>query len=181
MRWVSGNWQSVSIPNVSNNRLYAVSTLDASHAWAIGIFDTLFWNGSAWSMVPNPTIRGLMDVLAITPNDAWVVGEAGTILHWDGTTWTVVSSPTTSDLHGIANVSPYDVWAVGMGGTILHYKQANVAINHPSGAADSFYNLFANNSLFSGQTAVISVNGHVLQTTSTDAQGALSFTLSTRD
>ncbi len=178
MHWVSGSWQSVSVPNVFNNRLYAVSTLDASHAWAIGIFDTLFWNGSAWSAVPNPTPHGLLDVLAVAPNDAWVVGEGGTILRWDGAAWKVVNSPTSSNLYGIAKVSPFDVWAVGAGGTILHYRQAHAAVNHSSGAAGSFFNLSAGG-FPPNQTAVISVNGQVLQSTTTDAQGALSFTHST--
>jgi hypothetical protein len=178
MRWVGGSWQSVGLPDVFNNRLYAVSALDANHAWAVGLFEILRWSGSAWELVPIPAIHALLDVLAISPNDAWVVGELGIMYHWDGVSWTAVNSPVTSDLNALAKASPFDVWAVGNGGVILHYKQANVTTNHHSGAPGSYFNVSARN--FSpGEEVVISVNGQTVQTTSADAQGNLTVTLST--
>ncbi len=178
MHWVNGAWQSVTSPSIFDNRLYAVSALDANHAWAIGLFDTIMWNGSAWSVVPNPTPHGLYDVQAMSANDAWVVGEMGTILHWDGVSWTLASSPTAANLNGVTKASPFDVWAVGASGTILHYKLPNLALNHSNGAPGSYFNLSIRN-FAPNQSVEISVNGHVLQSVSTDAQGNLTATLST--
>lgn len=133
MRWVNSSWQSVSIPNVFNSQLYAVSTLDANQAWAVGLFDTLMWNGSIWSVVPNQGTHGLRDVLAMASNDAWVVGELGTILHWDGSSFAVSSNPATVYLNKVANSSPFNVWVVGMSGTILHYEEPSLKISGNAG------------------------------------------------
>ena len=53
------------------------------------------WNGSAWSIVPNPVTSGaLYGVSAVAPNDVWAVGEDYSsaqrqlVLHWDGSSWT---------------------------------------------------------------------------------------------
>jgi hypothetical protein len=127
MRWVDDTWQRVTTPAMNSNWLHAVSVLDTHHAWAVGGFAMLMWDGSAWSQLPfswPSTPHALNDVQGISAQDAWAVGEMGTILHWDGSTLAVSSSPATVNLNQVANSSPSDIWAVGMDGTILHYQQA---------------------------------------------------------
>jgi hypothetical protein len=92
--------------------------------------EALHYNGSTWTVVPMqqpgtsaPTIGA---VTAISPTDAWAVGEdigatsapGGSTLieHWNGTTWAIVPSPTPGadpGLTGIAARGPSDVYAVG--------------------------------------------------------------------
>ncbi|NVJ04322.1 hypothetical protein HUW63_03575 [Myxococcus sp. AM001] len=61
------------------------------------------------------------------PDDVWVVGNEGTVLHGDGVQWRRVPVPTAQDLWGIWGADPDDVWAVGGRGrqtgdaTLLHY------------------------------------------------------------
>jgi photosystem II stability/assembly factor-like uncharacterized protein len=66
------------------------------------------------------------------PNDVWIVGDAGVILHFDGMSWTVTPSniPTYKGVNGIWGSGPHDVWATAdctatgltcMGSTLLHW------------------------------------------------------------
>ena len=60
------------------------------------------------------------------PNDVWIVGENGRILHTDGywdkaAFWTQPNSNTRSHLTGIWGAASDDVWAVGENGTIRHW------------------------------------------------------------
>ena len=48
------------------------------------------------------TTDNLNGVAILAPNDAWVVGDAGTIEHFDGSSWTLVPSGTSSDLFGVS-------------------------------------------------------------------------------
>jgi hypothetical protein len=66
----------------------------------------LHFDGSSWKLVTVPTPPGtsgaLSSVKALSPGDAWAVGESfptaggnGKILtdHWNGTSWRVVTAP----------------------------------------------------------------------------------------
>jgi hypothetical protein len=80
------------------------------------------------TVVPSPNVstgyHRLRGVAAVSPNEAWAVGEyedAGDTLllieHWDGSQWTVVPNPVPAGvegaLHAITAISPNDIWAVG--------------------------------------------------------------------
>jgi hypothetical protein len=101
------------------------------------------WDGSAWSQVAVPALggidSGLAAVAALTPQDAWAVGQAADstetlILHWDGSSWQQVPSPSPagySQLEGIHAVSAANIWAVGQSGRgsamttlVLHWNGA---------------------------------------------------------
>ena len=64
----------------------------------------------------------LYAVAAVSPSEAFVVGEGGVILHRKNNAWTPMTSGTTSLLRAVWAASATDVWAVGHGGTILHYN-----------------------------------------------------------
>ncbi|MEV0615966.1 hypothetical protein AB0I81_21810 [Nonomuraea sp. NPDC050404] len=75
----------------------------------------------------------LSDVLAISPNDVWAVGQQeiwdvwknrGTIRHWDGGKWAEIGirdATAAGNLRGLAAASTSDVWAVGDGHDGLPY------------------------------------------------------------
>lgn len=85
----------------------------------------------SWSVVSSPNrtrdnFNLLSDVVAISANDVWAVGESdkvgvhdksrGLTEHWDGTAWSIVPSPNSSSLDylvGATAVSTSDIWAVG--------------------------------------------------------------------
>jgi hypothetical protein len=119
MNWDGRSWSKQPGASLSraNNELDGVSADSATDAWAVGWardldkFETyhsvtLHWDGTSWSLVPNPDPFGgdggtsqLFAVSAVSPADAWAVGTCtclGTdtnqtlILHWDGTAWTQV-------------------------------------------------------------------------------------------
>jgi hypothetical protein len=90
----------------------------------------LRWNGAEWAEAPITPPEGvdrhsLEDVVAISANDAWAVGDVvrGSegvphALRWDGTTWSAVDTPSppgpgSMSLRGVDAASPNDVWAVG--------------------------------------------------------------------
>ncbi len=77
-----------------------------------------------------PAVPLLNWVFGFGPEDVFVVGNAGTILHYDGQAWTLQPAPTDEALWGVWGAAPNDVWAVGGRGsvdsipTLLHYNGA---------------------------------------------------------
>jgi hypothetical protein len=127
-------WGTVPSPNAgfAPNKLSAVAVLSSTDVWAAGSFGDLLsplplvehWDGTDWSVVPNPPgIRDseLLGVAAVSANDVWFVGGyANTgdslIMHWDGTRLSVVRNPnpgTFNRLYAVTVVSATDIWAVG--------------------------------------------------------------------
>jgi hypothetical protein len=143
--WDGEEWQIVPGPSRSPgpwSELFAVSGTSPTDLWAVGVRDAqvgerfteraliLHWDGEAWKRVraPLPASRltpfRLLDVVALTPNDAWAVGTVATrtthrtvAMHWDGEAWKLVRSANPSaqfqDLAGVAARSSARVWAVG--------------------------------------------------------------------
>src|SRR5262245_10734285 len=87
----------------------------------------------SWDVVPSPSAgpmasgNQLLDIVSLSPHDAWAVGvkpkSAGSALtaplalRWDGTAWAIVDTPaivaTKSTLNSVAAAGADDVWAVG--------------------------------------------------------------------
>jgi hypothetical protein len=134
LHWDGGAWTLVPVPQPggdSTDRLLAVDGVAANDVWAVGVYadlqdhqhsETLHWNGSAWSLVPNPcdTAGGLTGVSALSRSDVWAVGT-NTVCHYDGTSWQLVPSPQPRPayqeiaygLQGVSAASATDAWAVG--------------------------------------------------------------------
>ena len=139
---ICGSWNPSPTP--SPNELFShflgVAAVSANDAWAVGEYDSLagtltpairaitaHWNGSAWSMVPTPSVgvtgTTLTDVAAPATNDVWAIGYSNTygtpqtlVQRWNGANWSVVNSPAFgggSSLEAITSLSATDVWAVG--------------------------------------------------------------------
>jgi hypothetical protein len=149
--WHGGSWAVVPMagspePTREGPRFSAVAAVSPGDAWAVGAFystKTLFglvavgaliahWNGTAWSIVPNPALNQKGAVLtAIDPvssSDVWAVGYQGNpnqasdaghtpfIEHWNGSAWSVVPAPTASRpsyLEAVSGTSATDASAVG--------------------------------------------------------------------
>jgi hypothetical protein len=129
------NWQIVAGPALSDGYgwLYDVSAATPNDIWAAGDFNPArghtqplleHWNGSAWAIVPAPTLPDrdvtLRGVAARTATDAWAVGMSGldtVIEHWNGRAWTLVPSPNVpqagSILNAVTAASANDAWAAG--------------------------------------------------------------------
>jgi hypothetical protein len=140
-------WSVVTSPNappgsdgVYDDQLYAVAGTSSADVWAVGddccyphgsqeYFHALFehWNGRAWKIVPyprdEPADSYLNAVAAISPTDAWAVGDsvfpkATLAEHWNGKKWSVVATPYIANggvLEAIHAISHDDVWAAGEG------------------------------------------------------------------
>jgi hypothetical protein len=126
--WDGTSWSIVSSPAFTGaGGLNGVSADGSNDIWAVGGPAVLHWNGATWSTVSAPPSVGLIGVTALSPTNAWAVGDQRTSLkhvraqveHWDGTSWGIFpnSDPDPngrfSALSGIAAVSASDIWAVG--------------------------------------------------------------------
>src|SRR5262249_55390567 len=144
-------WTAVPSPAVANagGELSGVAARSPSDAWAVGsstndlgqnqprVIQPVIehWNGSAWKIVPSPTISDpqsgspayatLTAIAALASNNVWAVGENSStngllIEHWTGTKWVVVpvAAPTSGSISGLTGISARsasDIWAVGTG------------------------------------------------------------------
>jgi hypothetical protein len=140
----SGGWTTVSVPSTGSNVLLLGAAADANtDAWAVGQQFVAagqppappvayHWDGSAWSLVPTPSLGeyGAFDaVSASSAADAWAVGftmirrlDFGTLIeHWNGQQWSATSvdaiTGSAAGLRGVADLGPSDAWAVGEGAT----------------------------------------------------------------
>lgn len=141
--WDGHTWKAVDAPNnpaSDINYLQSVSADSTGDAWAAADYVNAegvwipyaeHWNGHDWSIVSVPQPGGslqtfLTGVVAIAPDDAWIVGQCidsqGVPVtlteHWNGTEWTVVSSPNpqgvqASGLSAADASTSGDVWAAG--------------------------------------------------------------------
>ena len=152
-------WGVIPSPNTgpTGNDLKKLAVVNANDIWAVGndldATDhaqalTMHWNGSAWSIIPNPYSgyqSSLSDVSARAANDVWAVGTSPTagqvplVLHWDGSAWSRTYAATsvdwsTSGFNGVVALAANDVWAVGS-----YYQPGNpgdqTLIEHWNGTA----------------------------------------------
>jgi len=124
-----GGWAVVPTPSLTTaSQLLGIAEIGPGDVWAVGLTNSPFpgaplaehWDGAAWSVVPTaPGASGfLWAVDGAVSDDAWAVGDTGTIEHWNGTAWSNVAIPLPSGashpfLRDVHAVSSTDVWAVG--------------------------------------------------------------------
>jgi hypothetical protein len=141
--WSGGRWTITPLPVSPDPASFVpnpqgVAAVSPADAWAVGYYYSEaagvagalieHWDGTQWSIVPNPassqTGTRLAAITALSATDVWAVGEqnAGTSTqvpfteHWDGTSWTVVPAPPAaapSRFIAVSADSPSDAWAVG--------------------------------------------------------------------
>jgi hypothetical protein len=173
----SENWQIVNSPNMGsdNNSVTALSAVSSNDVWATGSFTIpgtqisngliQHWNGSQWSIVPNPNPGTksyfIKAVSANSTNDVWAVGFTAdkngnnhkTLTeHWDGSQWSIIPSPNAGNqdnfLEGMVAVSTNNVWAVGLGinrsggsALILHWNGTQWNVVPSPNPGSTFYSL----------------------------------------
>lgn len=199
MRWNGTAWSVVPTPSpgpgngTTSVEFTAVSAADPTHVFAVGrqsgqdpwgylgprvfaaAWDGLQWNdlGAPW---PNSVYayqgasgEQLYDVVAIAPDDVWMVGRwwhallpsgaiewPGVALHWNGSSFTIhelpwISSAKNQWATAVAATSSTDVWVVGQGnGTavkayVWHWDGSSwAAIQAPTpGAAREYQSVVA--------------------------------------
>ncbi len=133
VHWNGSAWAKVPVPAPQGDYdfLYGVSGTSSSDVWAVGDNGygrglIVHWDGATWSIVPHPDYQQgefFFGVVALAPNDAWLVGEqfipdstAPIIQHWDGNAWSNVKFPHPNRpgvMAGVGASGPNDVWAVG--------------------------------------------------------------------
>ncbi len=93
----------------------------------------LHWDGTLWKQTPLTDVQThnitavdqRMTGWASGPDDAWVAGRDGRLLHWDGRSWnSTVRSGTRNDLYRVFGTGPGDVWLLGQGSTALRLVPA---------------------------------------------------------
>jgi hypothetical protein len=137
--WSGTQWSIDTVPQPGSQRdmLFGASATSPKDVWAVGTqqnanggFETLVyhWNGMSWSVVPaaDPGTNDnlLYGVVAVSPNDAWAVGQQlnntgpdqALVEHWNGQSWSAVATPKvhagTTMLNAVA-AQGQSVYAVG--------------------------------------------------------------------
>jgi hypothetical protein len=147
LHWDGISWAQVSSPVPTPNgglALTGVTATSAGDAWTVGSVDQgartfiAHWDGTNWTQVPSPSPdtspqpqNTLEAVVAVSPGNAWAVGEQGLfpgsngqpsridhlLLHWNGTSWTIMPDPSNITahnlLHGVGVGPAGTVWAAG--------------------------------------------------------------------
>jgi hypothetical protein len=130
--WNGSAWSVVSSPNAQgDNFLSAVAAIGTSDVWAVGrsrnpsTFMTTalieHWDGNSWSQVigfgGGGSDSALYGVAAVSPIDAWAVGDSGGLTligRWNGNNWSAFPSPSVAGrLQAVTALTACDVWAVG--------------------------------------------------------------------
>ncbi len=142
LHWDGTMWEITETPVITTGlTLEGIDALTPNDVWSVGStyvdnllnYETVIlrWNGATWNRIASPNPGGnevdrLHDIVALSANDAWAVGEFGgtgdnaLILHWDGTGWQNVPNTCGRGLDGITAIASHDLWAVG-DYTICHY------------------------------------------------------------
>ena len=136
---VCGKWTIVPAGSM-NSSLQAVTALAANDVWAVGWSTghkytptyTEHWDGTQWTTIPSPSIKGQVNELnavsADASNDVWAVGYYGPLAgtpaqslleHWNGTQWSLAARPHVPNtygtfLEGASALPDGTVWAVGV-------------------------------------------------------------------
>jgi hypothetical protein len=146
--WNGSVWRSVPAPFGLTDPVSGFSATSGDDAWAVGsrakikrggVFGdpvplAAHWDGTAWRFTPVPsppghTVSVLSDVAAVSPTDAWAIGQSQRVtpnrafapklfmLHWDGSSWTIVPGSAHSSLYDstpkISAASDGTVLAIG--------------------------------------------------------------------
>ncbi|HEX7508491.1 MAG TPA: hypothetical protein VF550_17070 [Polyangia bacterium] len=100
---------------------------------------------SLWEQLDAGTVN-YNAVAGSSPDNVFIVGDQGTILHWDGIALSPEESGTTTNLRGVSVVNATLAYAVGEQGTILHRQDGvwstdppmNTAVLNATYAASAF-------------------------------------------
>ena len=123
-------------------------------------YDTYCWArvcspaGWCWEN-PLPQGDGLSGIWGFGPDDVWMVGWLGTILHWDGVALSKFDwAGTDKILYDLWGAAPDDIWAVGSEGYLARYNGTSWS-SRSSGTTYWMYAIwgFAGNDIWAGEAS----------------------------
>lgn len=85
---------------------------------------------------PSPQGNVLWSVFSVSANEAWAVGDSGTILHMTGGQWQPMVSQTPASLYALWGTDANNVFAVGDRATVLRWdgtRWTQLAVNDNTG------------------------------------------------
>jgi hypothetical protein len=146
LHWNGDTWSRVATPRAVVANFSAISAAGPDDIWIVGNRSVRIgprhaglatlaehWDGKSWTVVntpnPNPKLSQLIDVTTLSPDDAWIVGQAphGYTMHWDGRVWRRVALPASTSkstqMWGVGSDGAGTVWAVGNNGGRGYGKQ----------------------------------------------------------
>jgi hypothetical protein len=127
----SSAWRGVNPPPVAT-ALRGVRAFADGQAVAVGDWGRIVhWNGQSTRVLRQDASQALNAVDGASPDDLWVVGDGGLVLHYDGLVWKQIDSHTERDLTSVA-VGPAGVWMLGED-IVLRYADG-VIHQEPDGA-----------------------------------------------
>lgn len=114
-----GEWVQISAP--TNCNVFSADFLNSEDGWAVGACNIpekgrmfMRWNGQDWTFYPRPeNTRTPWFVNMLAPDDGWIVGVEGMILHWNGLSWENIASTEEYTLSATSFLSSTLGWAVG--------------------------------------------------------------------
>jgi hypothetical protein len=74
-----------------------------------------------WQRVYPPDFARFAAIAAAGPEQAWAVGDFGSVFRWTAAGWERMETPVGADLTGVAAAAEDDVWACGLQGVVLHH------------------------------------------------------------
>lgn len=110
----------------SGNYLYGISVVSPSLLWLVGGSGVAYrctdpLNTLACIAVSSGSKETLNDIWSFDEQNAWAVGEKGSVTRWNGVSWTSVGGATAANLAGVWGTTPRNVWAVGSG-VVLYWN-----------------------------------------------------------
>jgi hypothetical protein len=88
------------------------------------------------------------------PDDIWMAGAAGTIIHWDGSGWSGALGLQANSLTSISGSGPDDIWAVGNPG-MFHWDGSGwLDVSDPSISPQVVYDIAPDDVWVAGWTTI---------------------------
>ena len=125
------------IEAVSTSNVWAVGARYAENTSPEGV--AYHWNGTSMTEVtgadpgPSTTFSG---VLALAPDNVWIVGGEAWARHWDGSSWTTVGL-VCCYLNGIDGVAANDIWVIGSDPLFEHWNGSAWSVVAPGFTASA--------------------------------------------
>jgi len=111
-------------PYDPSQTMATVALLGPNDVWVASPGLVLHWNGARFERVTffdgvsEPTL-----VWARSPDDLWLAGPVGTVIHFDGTTWSSQPLPTGADVRTLSGGGVAELWAQDADGTVWRRRR----------------------------------------------------------
>lgn len=101
-------------------------------------------SAQTWQSMDSGTTMWLSGIWGFGPDNVFVVGAVGTILHYNGHNWALMSSPTGSGFGDVTGWSATSAVAVGQNKTILRYNGTswNLVTGIPGEPSDGYFDVW---------------------------------------